>query len=305
MCRLWTSCNSGSGSMSVLANDTSADGQPQQLVATLVSNVTHGSLTFNPNGSFIYTPNSTFQGIDRFTYEVSEGTAIGNTVTVTLLSYHASLVDKLYQQVLHRSAEDAGLVSWTSMLDQGAPLDVVAKGIFTSPERLDPLVTQFYENYLGRAPDSGGLSAWVSDWQQKGDSDDVVVNILASQEFFNDAGGTNQGFVELLYERFLGRAGEASGVSSWVGMLNSGQTRQQVASDFVGAPERHVELVDYLFGEYFKGVTPTPDPTPYVNLLNSGETQTQVELKMINSLVYSNAPPEPAVGKVGSALYPH
>jgi len=26
---------------------------------------------------------------------------------------------------------------------------------------------------------------------------------------------------------------------------------------------------------------------------------------MINSLVYSNAPPEPAVGKVGSALYPH
>ena len=297
--------NSGSGAMSVLANDTSADGQQQNLVATLVSNATHGSLTLNPNGSFTYTPNSTFQGIDRFTYQVSEGTAIGNTVTVTLLSYHASLVDKLYHQVLQRSAEDAGLESWTSMLDQGASLDVVAKGIFTSPERLDPLVTQFYENYLGRAPDSGGLSAWVSDWQQKGDSDDVVVNILASQEFFNDADGTNQGFVELLYERFLGRAGEASGVSSWVGMLNSGQTRQQVASDFVGAPERHVELVDYLFGEYFKGVTPTPDPTPYVNLLNSGETQTQVELKMINSLVYSNAPPEPAVGKVGSALYPH
>jgi len=297
--------NAGSGTMSVLANDTSADGQPQQLVATLVSNVTHGSLTFNPNGSFIYTPNSTFQGIDRFTYEVSEGTAIGNTVTVTLLSYHASLVDKLYQQVLHRSAEDAGLVSWTSMLDQGAPLDVVAKGIFTSPERLDPLVTQFYENYLGRAPDSGGLSAWVSDWQQKGDSDDVVVNILASQEFFNDAGGTNQGFVELLYERFLGRAGEASGVSSWVGMLNSGQTRQQVASDFVGAPERHVELVDYLFGEYFKGVTPTPDPTPYVNLLNSGETQTQVEQAIIDSTAYDNTPPQPAQGTVGTALYQH
>jgi hypothetical protein len=116
--------------------------------------VTHGALTLNPDGSFTYTPDSTFQGIDRFTYRVSEGAATGNTVTDTLLSYNASLIDKLYQQVLHRPAEDAGLAHWTSMLDQGAPLDVVAQGIFNSPERLAPLVSHFYEEYLGRAPDS-------------------------------------------------------------------------------------------------------------------------------------------------------
>ncbi|HVX63177.1 MAG TPA: LamG-like jellyroll fold domain-containing protein, partial [Pirellulales bacterium] len=55
--------NRGSGEMSVLANDTSTDGQRQNLVAKIVSSVTHGALTFNPDGSFTYTPNSTFQGI--------------------------------------------------------------------------------------------------------------------------------------------------------------------------------------------------------------------------------------------------
>lgn len=101
----------GSGATSVLANDTSADGQPQNLVATLVSSTTSGSLTLYSDGSFVYTPDASFQGIDRFTYQVSEGGTAGNTVTVTLLSYNASLVDKLYQQVLHRPAEDSGLIS--------------------------------------------------------------------------------------------------------------------------------------------------------------------------------------------------
>src|SRR6185437_6504468 len=182
-----------------------AGGQRQNLVAALVSDVTHGNLAFNPDGSFTYTPNSTFQGIDRFTYRVSEGAAIGNTVTDTLLSYNASLIDKLYQQVLHRPAEDAGLGGWTSMLDRGTSLDVVAKGIFNSPERLDPLISRFYEEYLGRAPESGGLAAWVADWQKTGGPLDVVANILASQEFYDDAAGSNVGFVTRLYEKFLNR----------------------------------------------------------------------------------------------------
>ncbi|HVC98603.1 MAG TPA: DUF4214 domain-containing protein [Pirellulales bacterium] len=307
---------SGGGPTGVLANATSADGRPQDLTATLVANVSHGSLTLNPDGSVTFTPNSTFQGIDRFTYQVSEDGAFGNEATDTILSYNASLVDKLYQQVLHRPAEDAGLVGWTAQLDYGTSLDVVAQAIFTSPERLDPLVNQFYVQYLNRAAESAGLSVWVSTWQTNGDPDGLEADILASPEFYVDASAAflatsqdaNQAFVKLLYQRLLERPFDPVGITDWTAVLDAGQlTRNQVAADFLNSSELHADLVDALFGEYFDDPNPTPaQAAPYVTDLNDGQTRTQVELEMINSQQYEDASPEPAAGTVAIiTLYPH
>ncbi|HVX14132.1 MAG TPA: DUF4214 domain-containing protein [Pirellulales bacterium] len=287
----------------VLANDVSADGQP--LTASLVSSTSHGSLTLNADGSFSYTPDATFKGLDRFTYQAGENGLEGQTVTVTLLSYHASLVDKLYQQVLHRPAEDDGLVYWASQLDAGQPLDVVAQGIFNSVERLDPLVEQFYQQYLGRGTDSSGLAWWAQDWQAKGDPRDVVDNLLASQEFFDDAGETDSGYIDLLYQRVLQRPADQNGLEYWVGQMSSSanESRLQIASQFYDTHEKHVATVDFLFGEYFQGASPLPDATPYVTDLDNGQSETQVETAIIDSSAYGEFPPEPATGAVGRALY--
>lgn len=296
--------SSGSGATSVLANDVAINNLP--LTAILASGTTKGQLTLNSDGSFSYTPGPAFQGIDRFSYEANEGGRVSNPVVDTLLSYNASLVDKLYHQVLHRSAEDAGLVFWTGKLNQGASLDQVAQGIFNSPERLDPLVTQYYQQYLHRAPDPLGLDFWVLDWATTGGPEHTQVSMLGSQEFFDDAGDTNSGFITLLYQRVLGRAPDPNGFSYWTGLLDSGKlNRFQVAADFLASPEQHVLVVDFLFSEYFLNVSPTPDPTPYIDELNAGETQTQVELSIINSSAYANNPPLPAAGTVGLALYEH
>ncbi len=66
----------------VLANDT--DPQALPLTAVLVSEPTHGSLSFNPNGSFTYTPTTNFYGTDSFTYRANDGLASSNIATVTL-----------------------------------------------------------------------------------------------------------------------------------------------------------------------------------------------------------------------------
>ena len=55
----------------VLANDIDPDGDP--LTASLVAGPENGTLTFNDDGSFVFTPDAGFVGIDRFTYEVSDG----------------------------------------------------------------------------------------------------------------------------------------------------------------------------------------------------------------------------------------
>jgi hypothetical protein len=66
----------------VLANDTDPDGD--SLTTSLVSGPSAGTLTFNADGSFSYTPNSGFVGMDSFTYRDSDGLKFSNVATVTL-----------------------------------------------------------------------------------------------------------------------------------------------------------------------------------------------------------------------------
>jgi hypothetical protein len=66
----------------VLANDTDAQGTG--LTATLVSGTQNGLLIFNPDGSFTYTPNAGFEGIDTFTYLASDAITTSMPTTVIL-----------------------------------------------------------------------------------------------------------------------------------------------------------------------------------------------------------------------------
>ncbi|AGA25104.1 S8 family serine peptidase [Singulisphaera acidiphila] len=66
---------------------------------------------------------------------------------------------------------------------------------------------------------------------------DLLAKILATDDFYNGYGGTNTGFVTGLYQTLLGRDPEPAGLASWVGRLNSGQTRIQVIETFERTPE--------------------------------------------------------------------
>ncbi|CAA9379182.1 MAG: T1SS secreted agglutinin RTX [uncultured Pyrinomonadaceae bacterium] len=66
----------------VLGNDTDVENNP--LTASLVSSTTNGTLNFNANGSFSYTPNQNFNGTDSFTYKASDGNSSSSAATVTI-----------------------------------------------------------------------------------------------------------------------------------------------------------------------------------------------------------------------------
>ena len=70
-------------------NGSGADilGDQPSMVALGATNVSNGTLTLNPDGSFDYTPNANFNGTDTFTYTITDATpetSTAATVTITV-----------------------------------------------------------------------------------------------------------------------------------------------------------------------------------------------------------------------------
>ncbi|MCP4543439.1 MAG: DUF11 domain-containing protein [Chloroflexi bacterium] len=66
----------------VLDNDTDSNGD--SLTAIQVNNPVNGSATLSANGSFVYSPDSGFIGVDSFDYMASDGTDTSNVATVVV-----------------------------------------------------------------------------------------------------------------------------------------------------------------------------------------------------------------------------
>ena len=79
------------GAPGVLGNDNDVDNQSNSLTAVLVSLPSHAAnFTFNPNGSFAYTPSANFTGADSFTYKTTDGNNDSTEATVVIAVLQAN-----------------------------------------------------------------------------------------------------------------------------------------------------------------------------------------------------------------------
>ena len=69
------------GNGQVSASDVDGD----SLTYSLVEGPAHGSVVFNPDGSFSYSPASDYNGADSFTYKANDGTDDSNVATVSIV----------------------------------------------------------------------------------------------------------------------------------------------------------------------------------------------------------------------------
>ncbi|MCG3150118.1 MAG: hypothetical protein PCFJNLEI_03596 [Verrucomicrobiae bacterium] len=116
----------------VLANDYDDDGNP--LTAALETDVAHGVLTFNADGSFEYVPNAGFTGADSFSYKLNDGTADSSVATVFITVNNVILIPTVQ--------------SSTPTASSGSTLNVPAPGALTgstAPNGL-PLTTLLVTN---------------------------------------------------------------------------------------------------------------------------------------------------------------
>ena len=210
------------------------------------------------------------------------------TQTVLAATPLQRFVNQLYNDVLGRAADPAGLAGWVNALNHGLARSAVPLYFSMSVESLTYRVQAAYQYYLGRAGEPAGVAGWVHYLQSGGTDEQLRSGFIASAEFYAKAGGTDSGFVSALYLAILGRAADPGGLSGWVYSLAHGTTRYQVAYLFFRSWEYESGYVNGVYYAYLGRPGDYGGIVGWVNALETGLTDEQFEADVLGSQEYYN-----------------
>jgi hypothetical protein len=153
-------------------------------------------------------------------------------------------VMRLYEDLLRRQADSAGLAYWSGLLDRGASRARVALDIEQSLEYRQDEVQALYARYLYRNADPAGLATFANLLAHGSTLEQVAADIVGSAEYYQTrGGGTNAGFLSALYHDALLRAVDLSGAIYFNAQLAAGASRRDVASAIFTSAEFRQDLV--------------------------------------------------------------
>ncbi len=162
-------------------------------------------------------------------------------------SSSTSEITRLYNNILQRAPDPAGLLYWDTRIDSGAVDFGEVNAAFATSVEAEKYVVPIVALYtaLGRAPDAAGLQYRVQAYTGGDLLSGITASFLASTEgqgiYGTTAGGSpaaNLAFLNTVYENVLGRAPDTAGEQYWAGLLNAGTfTPAQVLTAIVGSPE--------------------------------------------------------------------
>ncbi|NTW38270.1 MAG: SpoIID/LytB domain-containing protein [Cellulomonadaceae bacterium] len=178
-------------------------------------------------------------------------TALGlksNWFTVTTGSRAAAeaVVRSLYQDVLGREPDPAGLANWTTIVLTTNDPRRVADGIVNSKERLQALVTAEYVRALHRGPEGSGLANWVGYMERGATVSDLQIGIFASPESLNVlGGGDTRTWVAGMYQELLRRPASPGEVDEWTRIAQA-HGREAAVAGIARSQEAGMQrLLDY------------------------------------------------------------
>ena len=194
-------------------------------------------------------------------------------------------VTDIYNTFFNRGPDTAGLTYWTGQLASGMPREVALVSFMFSNEFITftqgifgnvavraevDMVTDFYRGVLSRLPDDAGFGFWVQKFRIAQCQGAASVNAEAeaiSSQFalgaeYTARNRTNSQYVGDLYNAFLRRGGDLTGVLFWIGKLQDGSmTREQLRREFMASPEFQARVAAVIAAGTFPGVTCAPPGT--------------------------------------------
>jgi hypothetical protein len=191
-------------------------------------------------------------------------------------------VQELYQQILGREAEPAGLLYWENQF--GGQVDPAEAARFQAAAASElsqrqaeaaaatpvasnnvaaPNVEALYQAELGRASDPGGLAYWTNRFGNEVDANEAAqFQAAAAREI---AQRSSQQAIEALYQSELGRASDPGGLAYWTNRFGGDVDANELAQ-FQAAAAREIAARTTNVTPPPRPVTPTPTPRPVTPL---------------------------------------
>jgi hypothetical protein len=199
-------------------------------------------------------------------------------------------VAQLYQDLLGRPADDAGLAAWTGLLDQGVSRSQVALAIATSPEYRALEVEGLYRQYLHREADATGLADFGQFLAGGGTVEQAAALLAGSSEYYQArGGGTDAGFLAALYQDSLGRTADAPGQAAFQAALAGGWSRGQVAAALLASTEYRQNQVQADFQRLLQRPADDAGLAAFVAALQGGARDEDVIAALAGSGEYWSA----------------
>jgi uncharacterized protein (TIGR03118 family) len=197
---------------------------------------------------------------------------------------NARFVDQVYQDLLGRQADAAGLAFWKGQLDQGMTRAQVVAGIENSTEYQGVRVQKAFQQFLHRSADQPGLNGWVAFLQQGHTVEQMEAGLIGSPEYFQvRGGGTNNGFLAALYQDVLNRGIDAGGQAAFGTALANGATTAQIATSVLSSPEGLQGVVDGFYRSFLGHPADRAGQGGFVNAMQQGTTDQQVVASIAGS----------------------
>ena len=171
-----------------------------------------------------------------------------------------AFVNALYQNVLHRAGDAAGVQTWTGALAGGLSRAEVLADFAESAENRTALAAtpnqsysetveaqaeRLYDAAFGRAPDAIGYGNLTRAMLNGVTLQQASLGFVQSGEFANRYGAAadNGAFVDALYRNTLHRTADASGRAQYLKALSSGISRADLLMSFSESAEHVANVI--------------------------------------------------------------
>ena len=202
-------------------------------------------------------------------------------------THNQLFINQLYHDLLGREVDAGGLSYWDAQLAAGLPRSQVAIEIERTMEYAQRTVASLYTRYLHRAGDAGGVNYFAQLMLQGVTIEQIAAVLIGSDEFFTvQGGGTNNGFLNALYQDALGRPIDSGGLAWWNSVLAAGVPRSQVAALVLATVEYRQGVVQAAYQQLLGRAADSGGLAYWTNALNAGATDQQLNAALAGSDEY-------------------
>jgi hypothetical protein len=176
-----------------------------------------------------------------------------------------------------------GPASSSTMPTTAAVLDNAASALTHSDEFFTNLVIQDYMQLLHRTPSTAEVASWLSDLKGGISDEQVLAGFTSSAEYYQETGGTDQGWLTALYGDILGRSPDAAGKANWLQALASGASRLNIALAIASSVEHESIIIASDYQRYLGRSASAAEVAGWVDELQHGMSDEQVAAAFVAS----------------------